>query len=75
VISAIQRERCCTYQQYVHGIFKRANMAGAQIILMGSKPRQSLRNLFVMSPKPCHVNMSTRIYDMKFVMVGSVFAD
>lgn len=42
---------------------------------IGSRPRQSLRNLLIRSPKPCHVNMSTRIYDMKFVMVGSALED
>jgi hypothetical protein len=44
-------------------------------MLMGSNPRLSLRNLLITSPNPCHVNMSTSVYDMKFVMDASAFVD
>lgn len=64
-----------TYQQYVVGIFSRSRIAGLEIMLIGSNPRASLRNLFVTSPRPCHVSISTRIYDMKFVIVGSALDD
>lgn len=59
------------HQQYVCGIFILSIMAGLPIKLMGSKLRTSLRNLLIKSPNPCHVSISTRIYDMKLVIVAS----
>src|ERR1700722_4166430 len=51
------------------------DIPGAHMILTGSRPRLLSRNLLIMSPRPCHVNMSTKAYEMKFVMAESALDD
>lgn len=50
-------------------------MPGAQLRLMGSKPRLFCLNLLMISPRPCQVIISTRAYDMKFVILVSALLD
>jgi hypothetical protein len=64
-----------TDQQYVYGILKRLNIPGAQIKLMGSRPKAFSRNRLITSPRPCQVIISTKAYEMKFVIFTSAFED
>ena len=64
-----------THQQYVCGIFNLSIIAGLETKLIGSRLSISLRNLLIKSPNPCQVSISTRMYDMKLVMVASVLED
>lgn len=64
-----------SHQQYVQGIFSRLRTPGPHMTLIGSKPRTRSRNRFIRSPKPCQVIISTKAYEMKFVMFTSAFED
>lgn len=64
-----------TYQQYVYGILKRVKTPGAHMRLSASRPRTLSRNRFMISPKPCQVIISTKAYEMKFVIFTSAFDD
>ena len=64
-----------TYQQYVYGIRNRLAIPGAHIRLTGSKFKLFSLNLLIMSPRPCHVIISTKAYDMKLVMLVSALDD
>ena len=64
-----------TYQQYVYGIRNRLAIPGAHIRLTGSRFRLFSLNLLIISPRPCHVIISTKAYDMKFVMLVSALDD
>lgn len=64
-----------TYQQYVYGIRNRLAIPGAHIRLTGSRFKLFSLNLLIISPRPCHVIISTKAYVMKFVRLASAFDD